>query len=167
MIKINGKQISILDLEKNRQFFTPETGWLIRSEQIENYLFEMLEDPVQEFEFNSYSKLYEVITSNSIKAPLPDSVKQFHPSLVDSSITIEMTGDYISDFLAAACQVSGLKFDSKGCIEGYVWHHVEGIKYVAGKPTCKMQLLSRVCHSRPHSGAVSQYRNAHGGYGKA
>ncbi len=166
MIKINGNQISVVDLENSRQFFTPEDGWLIKNERIENYLFEMLEDPVQEFDFSSYSQLYQIITSDSIKLPLPDSVKQFHPSLNGVSITIEMTGNYIDDFLAAANQVIGLSFDRKGCIDGYVWHHVEGITYVSGTPTCKMQLLTRICHSKPHSGAVSQYRNAHGGYGK-
>lgn len=166
MIIIHGDQISVVDLEKDRQFFTPETGWIIKNERIEDYLFEMLEDPVQEFNFSSYSQLYQIITSDSIKQPLPDSVKQFHPSLNGVSVTIEMTGNYIDDFLAAARQVTGLSFDSKGCIDGYVWHHVEGIKYVSGTPTCKMQLLSRACHSKPHSGAVSQYRNAHGGYGK-
>ncbi|WP_298776316.1 RHS repeat-associated core domain-containing protein [uncultured Shewanella sp.] len=71
--------------------------------------------------------------------------------------TIEYTGNYHEDFKAANMAAFGQKSTPKD----YVWHHVDDYDSATNKGT--MQLVHKDAHRGiPHSGGVSQYKQATG-----
>jgi hypothetical protein len=174
MIFIGGNQITIIDLEADPQFFhngNDGAYWLI-NEHLEDILGEMLDNDLSIHAYNTITDLYINLTSSSVHNPLPNVSKIFHP-VCNRGVRITMTGTYLGDFQTAAQAAittfgNTLQFDGRGCMNGYVWHHVENpILNGPNNSSCTMELLTILSHSKIHSGAVNAYRNAfNGGYGR-
>jgi len=73
-----------------------------------------------------------------------------------NTISIQYTGSRITDF-SSSNRLAGYKSTP----EGYTWHHLSDYDPATNSGT--MQLVKRVVHSNiPHSGGVSQFREAAG-----
>lgn len=133
--------------------------WLVNDS-----ILDCIDNLIQSYDLHEYKDTDELLTSLkcSVQNPLMYAYKHYYDQLENSCIMIKMTGSYLEDFKSAAeiaeqqYGVSGFN-QWNGTMSGYVWHHCENTKMENGHLYCKMELLTKESHSKPHKGGVHEY----------
>ena len=119
----------------------------------------------KEYKFKSYKKMLEYLNGSTLM-PLSDNVKVFYEYKgILASTTIEMTGNYASDFRQATTNIEEIYECAlpKDIFSSLVWHHREGVD---NDIYCTMELITKSSHSTKHYGGVYEYIKRYGeGYG--
>lgn len=160
-IIINGVKVTMEQIRKHTQ---APNGYSTLSDNT----YELIEAAYYQREVHRFRSYNEMIQAFSCTHNyLSDARKQYYMHNGQDKVIVKiiMTGNYTDDFIQAANEAvkkyPGMAqyFDSRGRIDGYIWHHREKIKK---NGTCVMELITKQSHDIPHQGGVKEYRESFG-----
>ena len=98
-----------------------------------------------DYHFNSYNDIIAKVI------PYQNTYLPINPlyMITNSQCTIDMTGSRNADY-----QRANQYYQNPG---NYIWHHIEGVRYVLPHYKCDMILTEPKYHAQRHVGAVKQY----------